>query len=256
MATEEYGIAAVETSTDILDGLRQLDKPTLSELADHLGMAVSTVHIHLKTLEDANYVVREDGQYELSLRFLEYGLHTRNKTRLYQQAKYHVDELAQESGELANLMVEEQGKGRYLYSQKEESAVYFEEAPGHHAPLHSTALGKAILAEYPRDRVEEILEKAGMPRETPHTITEIDELHEELSTIREEGIAHDREEYNEGIRCAAVSILTEDGVEGAISISGPVNRMNTPAFQEKVRDLLLDAKNVIELGLTPYDDST
>lgn len=250
MSTQRYGVDAVETSIAILDALRELDGPNLSEIAEHLDMAVSTTHIHLKTLEEANYIVCEENRYDLGLRFLEYGLHTRSEMPLYRHAKPHIDKLAEESGELSNLMVEEQGRGRYVYSEKEESAVYFEKTPGFDAPLHSTALGKAILAHLPDDRVETIIEQWGLPPKTQHTITTRTDLDAELETIRAEGIAHDREEYMEGIRCAAVAILREGEVEGAISISGPVNRMNSVTFREKVEELLFDAKNVIELGIT------
>jgi len=250
MTATEYGIDAVETSMELLDAIHELKEPNLTELAEHTGMAPSTTHIHLNTLENANYIVSENKRYKLSLRFLQYGLQTRKRMDLFEHAKFPIDELAKKSGELANLMMEEQGQGRYVYTKKQENAVYFEEKPGRTVPLHSTALGKAILAHLPDERVEMIIQERGLPEETPHTITDPDELRNELETIREEGIAHDREEFMESVRCMAVPLLKRDTVEGAISVSGPVSRMSSESFQQEIRELLFDTKDVIELGIT------
>jgi DNA-binding IclR family transcriptional regulator len=112
-------------------------------------------------------------------------------------------------------------------------------------------MGKAILAHLPESRVHEILDRHGLPEKTEQTITERDALFEELSEIRERGVAFDREERLSGLRCVAVPILSNSSrVEGALSVSGPTSRMQGERFESELPERLRSAANVIELNIT------
>jgi IclR family acetate operon transcriptional repressor len=92
-------------------------------------------------------------------------------------------------------------------------------------PMHCTALGKAILAHYPPDRVEEIIAK-GLPRRTSHTLTTPERLRDELERVRIQGLATDDQENELGVRCTGAPIFDYTGkVIGAISVSGPAGRI-------------------------------
>ncbi|MEV0645831.1 IclR family transcriptional regulator [Phytomonospora sp. NPDC050363] len=70
-----------------------------------------------------------------------------------------------------------------------------------------TALGKAMLAGFPDDRVREML--AGLepfPAYTGRSITGIDALIEALHETRERGYAVDDQETTDGITCLAVAV--------------------------------------------------
>jgi len=105
---------------------------------------------------------------------------------------------------------------------------------GTRAPLHSTGLGKAILAHLPEERVESIVDHHGMPASTPETITDRDELFDALERIRDRGFAFDDEERLRGLRCVAAPILANDDVVGAISVSGPTNRLRDDRYREEL----------------------
>lgn len=85
---------------------------------------------------------------------------------------------------MANLVVEEYGHGVFLYRSKGPEAVHMDTHAGKRLPMHTTAFGKAILAHFPEERVEEIIEANGLPAHTPKTITDRDTLFEELESIR------------------------------------------------------------------------
>jgi IclR family acetate operon transcriptional repressor len=252
MAKEaKYAVKSVETVFKILDALKQLNGAGISELATHLDLPKSTVHNYLSTLVQEEYVVKNGSSYHIGIRFLEYGAYARVQIDIYDIATPEVDELAASTGELANLMIEEHGRGSYLHRARGENAVQVEAHVGTRVPLHGTALGKAIMAHLPSERVDEIIEQHGLTATTPNTITNRETLDDELAQIREEGVAFDDEERLTGLRCVAAPILsTNDRVLGAISVAGPSNRIRDDRFTEELPKQVLETVNVIELNVT------
>lgn len=247
----KHAVKSVETGFRILDTLKELDGAGVSELATHLEIPKSTVHNYLSTLVQEEYVVKDGSSYRVGIRSLEYGAYARSQLDIYNIAKPEVDELATTTGELANLMIEEHGRGSYLHRARGENAVQVEAHVGTRVPLHGTGLGKAILAHLPDDRVDEIVDRHGLSSSTPDTITDRAELEKELAQIREEGVAFDDGERISGLRCVAAPILsTEDRILGAISVSGPSNRIQDDRFTDELPSRVLEAVNVIELNVT------
>ncbi len=247
----EERVRATETSIRALEGLVELDgEAGVTELATHLSIAKSTVYKHLRTLESKGFVVQYGDRYRIGLRTLEFGGYARRYDGVYDTARPEVDRLAEETGELANLMFEEGGRGVYVHTASGEDAVDIDTQTGRHAHLHSTGVGKAILATLPDERIETIVDVHGLPRATPHTITAETELFEEIDAIRSEGVAYDREECVEGMFCIARPLSTPGRRPAAISVTGPVSRVATGGTEERIRTALERAGNVIELNLT------
>ncbi|SFL68617.1 transcriptional regulator, IclR family [Halogranum rubrum] len=247
---KSYAVKTTVTSFRILEAVHELEKAGVSEISEALGLSKSTVYKHLSTLESTGYVLKEDGSYKVSLGFLRFGEAARMRKKIYQVAKDHMEELASKTNEMSNLVVEEQGRGILLYRATSNKAVSLDTYVGKEVPLHSTGNGKAILAHLPRQRVEEIIAEHGLPKASENTITEPEALFKELESIRERGWAYDEGERIEGLRCVAVPIMTpEEVVLGAISVSGPASRIEGDRFREELPDLLLRAKNVIEMDI-------
>jgi DNA-binding IclR family transcriptional regulator len=241
-------VKTTQRSLDIVETLREMDGARLTELADRLDLPNSTVHNHLSTLMERDYVLKDGDVYRVSLRFLDLGEHARNRRKVYELAKPEIEELADETGEIANLLVEENGRGVYLWSSEGENAVPLDIAPGKHVHLHATALGKCILAHLPEKRVEEIIDRRGLLAETDATITDSDALMEELEAVREQGYAIDDEERLTGMRCIGTTVKSESGnVIGAISVSGPTSAMPMNRLTDSLAEQLEGAANVIEL---------
>ncbi|WP_254274574.1 IclR family transcriptional regulator [Haloarcula marina] len=244
-------VKSVKKTFDIINMVQDLDGASLTTVSQQMGMPQSTTHNYLKSLEEAEYLINDDGTYRVGIRFLEHGAYARNRMKIYETAKPEIDKLASETGELANLLVEEHGLGSYLHRAQGEDAVQVEAHVGTRVSLHSTGLGKAILAYLPAKQRDEILDRQGLPERTPRTITDRDELLEELEEIRENGFAFDDEERLKGLRCVAAPIHSNsDRVLGAISISGPTNRLRGDRYYEELPTKLLEAMNVIELNIT------
>lgn len=244
-------IKATETTFAIVNALMELDGAGVTELANHLGLPKSNVHNYLSTLQQEEYVIKKGSTYTVGIRFLELGAYARDRMDIYEIAKPEVEKLADETGELANLLVEEHGRGSYLHRARGENAVQVEAYTGTRVYLHSTALGKAILAYLPEERVDEIIETHGLPPSTDKTVTTRAELDAILDDIRDRGYAVDDEERLKGLRCVAAPILSnDDRVLGAVSVSGPTNRMKGDRFETTIPEKLLETVNVIELNVT------
>lgn len=177
MATEESsGIKSVRRAFDVVDTFRERGPSTVSDIALALDIPVSTVHNHLSTLTDQGYVRNADGTYELGFRFLELGGHVRNESPIYQHGRPPINELANETGELANLMVEEDGKGVHIYLARGAEAFAFDTHAGMRFHLHNNALGKAILSGCSSEQVDEIVAQHRLPATTENTISDRETL--------------------------------------------------------------------------------
>ncbi|RQG96527.1 IclR family transcriptional regulator [Natrarchaeobius chitinivorans] len=247
---ESIGIQAVDRAFDIVEALTELDGAGVSELARHVDLPKSTAHNHLRTLEQTEYVVHEDGEYRAGLKFLRISETARKQHELYQVARSEVDHLAEKTGEISALMTEEHGRGVFVYRSRGSEAARIDTCVGDRVPIHCTALGKAILAFLPADRRNEIVERHGLTAVNHNTITDRDVLSEELEDIRERKIAYDDEERLNGLRSVAAPILDgSNSVIGSISVAGPTHRMQGNRFETELPETVLGIANVIELNI-------
>jgi DNA-binding IclR family transcriptional regulator len=242
-------LRSTEKSIRIIEALKELNGAGVTELATYLDYNKSTVHHHLATLEQSELVVRESGTYKLGIRFFRIGEYTRRKREIYEIARSEVDRLAEETGEIANLMVEEHGRGTYLHIAKGEKAVTLDTSIGSTQYLHTCALGKAMMAVMPLSKVETIIDCHGLPAETPNTVTSQEELFNELETIRERGVAFDGEERAEAITCVATAVTDSEGhILGAISVSGPSSRMKGEFLNSELPDLITNSAEIVGIN--------
>jgi len=243
-------IKSTAFSLDILEVVHELGTATLSDIVDEFDKPKSTVHDHVATLLERGYLVKQgDKSYRLSVRSLGLGGRIRSRFPLFQVAEGEIRDLAMKTDEHANLLIEENGKGVFLYKIKGTDSVTLDTYEGMEVYLHTTALGKAILSELPVERRDAIVEKHGLPAVTSNTITDRDVLRDELDEIRDRGYAIDNEERIPGIRCVAAPISNDGRVAGAVSISAPRNRMSDDRFENDIPAEVLKSANVIEVNL-------
>jgi DNA-binding IclR family transcriptional regulator len=250
MASEQFTgktVQAVERTFDVIRTLRRNRSMTVSEIAEELDLPTSTAHLHLKTLESTGYAVNSDGRYRLSLRFLRDGITLRSMEQIYNISAETVDGLARETNEVAALGVEECGQRVLLYVAEGDEAVYDNAPTGEYTNMHWTALGKAILAHLPDQRVDTIIEEYGLPAQTENTFTDRDALEGDLDETRERGYSFDDEERRDGIRSIAVPIIVDESVVGAVSVTGPKNRISTERIEAELLPTLQYAVDVIEV---------
>lgn len=252
-------IQSVETSISIIKHLRRSDKLTLSELNELLDVSKPTILNHLRTLESNKLVVRSDSMYQLSLQFIPLGEYVRHHNRLYQSGKDIVDSVADSTGEYAHLSTEQHGRCIKLYKSRGEKAVgksYHQVKLQNNDHLHCTAIGKAVMAHMTEEKVWDVIDEYGLLERTEHTITDSDDLFDELRTIRERGYATNDEEEIRGIRAVAAPIFSPDReIIGAISVSGPVSRFSGELYDDELPRELVEASTLIEAELDMIYDT-
>lgn len=243
-------VDAVNIALDIMEAIPEIDDPTVTGIAEEIGLSPSTVYNHLATLEDRGYVVKEGYEYRPSLYFMRVGGLVRNQyLDIYEPAKEVVEHLAEETGEVAWMMVEENGVGIFVLKEEGENAVESGQySVGSPCPLHASAAGKVILAHMPEERVDEIIDQHGLSAVTRNTVTDPDALKGQLERIHDQGVAFSNEEGTMGTQTVAVPILgKEDQVLASISVSGPTSRINDDQFKERLPSLLVEHANIIEI---------
>lgn len=243
-------LQSTDTLFRILEVLRKRDGTGVTALAEELGLAKSSVHAHLSTLKAHRYVVQDGSTYYVGNRFLQLSEYARTRREDYELAADLVTQLCEKTGERAQFIAEEHGKGIYLYCEGGEHAVHTESGVGREVFLHSTAAGKAILAELPDQRVDEILDTWGLPAQTDETITDADELREELAVIHDQGYSKNRGENIDSLNAVGVAVTRPDGsVSGAFSVSAPANRLQGDRLDNEFPELLLGVANELELNI-------
>ncbi|MFH5802053.1 IclR family transcriptional regulator [Haladaptatus sp. CMAA 1911] len=248
----EGPIQALDTGIEILEKLGNLNGAGVSTLAAEIDRPKSTVHRHLKTLENRGYVQNDGTEYFVGLKSLRLGASALNRHPVYSVTKSVVNNLVEETGESAAIAVEEAGQAVYLYYNRTDQAVKTDARLGIRLYLHCTGTGKAILAHLPEERIDQIIDQHGLPKRTPQTITDRDELDAELKRIRQRGIAFDDEERLEGMRGVATPIVNQEtgALLGALTVAGPTHRVHGDWFREDIPELLQRATKMIEVNLT------
>ena len=201
---------------------------TLTDLAQQVGLAPSTAHRLLTTLEEARYVRfdHETRQWSVGVQAFAVGAGFTRTRSLVGIARPHMHELMEASGETVNLAIEDQGEMVYLAQVECRQMMRAFARPGMRVPLHCSAVGKAILAAGPDRSLAKLLQRHGMPRVTARTITTPAELRSSLAHAREVGFALDDEEHAVGLRCIAAAVFDETGTAvAALSVSGPMARI-------------------------------
>ncbi|WP_137684842.1 IclR family transcriptional regulator [Haloarcula mannanilytica] len=243
-------VKALLTANEIITALDDLDGGRIVDIASYVDRPQSVVHNHLNTLRQLEYVVKSGDEYELSLRFMGIGERVRRRIELYDAAHTEVQKLADQTGELITLLVEEHGRGIYLDIGVGSNEIRYPAVPGDRTYLHCSAVGKAVLAWLPEADVNRILDEHGLPAQTTQTITDRKRLHNELASIREDNLAYDREEFRDGLKSVGAPITRQnDTVIGALSIAGPAHRMKDERLERELPDRLRQSINVIELNI-------
>lgn len=241
-------IGSVDTSLQLLEVLQERDGAGVTELSTALGLNKGTVHTHLSTLRENEYVVKDGDAYRLSLRFLDLGNFVRDRIDYYDVVREEVDDLAGDCEELVQFATEEHGKAVYLYKSEGDQAVQTASRQGMRVDMHCVSLGKAMLSQFSRDRVEAIVDRHGLPQYTDNTIASRSELFDDLETARDRGYATDDREKIPGLRCVASPVVTGNAVLGAVSVTGPYSRIQGQRWKETLPDKVKRAANVIQIN--------
>lgn len=206
----------------------QGDGLNLTDLAQTLGLAPSTAHRLLTTLQQERFVRFDPtaNLWQVGVQAFIAGnafVRTRDVVAL---ARPVMRRLMEDSGETVNIAVEDQGEAVYMGQVECRQMMRTIARPGGRVKLHSSGIGKAILASLPAGDVARVLQRHGLPRATERTLDTPQKVKADLEQARQRGWAIDDEEHSVGVRCVAAAVLDEGGSPLAgLSLSGPSARI-------------------------------
>jgi DNA-binding IclR family transcriptional regulator len=236
---------SVARALAVLDLLSSTSSPLgVREIARQLGVAPSIAQRLVRTLANAGYLEQtgEASRYTIGYRAFQVGnafvgqnsIHSAVIPELYALADQHINGFL---GVLRDRAVV------YLATVQSNGPIALTHRPGSQTYLHSTALGKAILAEMPDVQVRQLLEEASLPRLTNRTKISIPQLLAELKEIREQGYATNDEENRYGVYSAGAIVRdAENRAIGALSGGVPSSGL-TKKERSRVIKLVVEAAN-------------
>lgn len=243
----ENTVQSIERAIRILEELaEEEDGIGVTELAMRVQLHKSTVHRILNTLLRMEYVEQnpKTEKYRLGTKLLYLGAAILDRMDIRKESHELLKQLAEEVNETVHLVIPDNYKALYIDKIDSKRTIRMYSQIGRRAPLHASAVGKAILAFSSPEYVEKVI-KNGLDRFTRNTIVDPHRLIEHLKEIKIRGYAVDDEENEEGIRCVGSPVFDYTGkVIAAISISGATVTIPPERVQELASKVMYYARAI------------
>lgn len=236
-------VASVLKVFGVLEALVETHQCGLADLAQKAMTSKATAHRLLQTMIDLGYVHQdhETEKYGLTLKLFSLGAKSLDEQRaLMRVADLAMSQLSRATGETVNLGILDERAQRVVYIHKYDShhALALKSTLGLRNPLHSTSLGKALLAWRTDSEIRQRLARMEMPKIAPRTIQDREILYADLVQTQVRGYAEEIEESEAGVRCIAVPIFDHLGrTIAAISIAFPLFRFHEEKKPEYIEIL-------------------
>ena len=221
-------VQALDRGLTLLRELAKARNITLSDLATRTEIPTSSTHRILSTLQKHGFVEFDETSQEwmIGIEAFRIGNTYLVRTNLVEAARKTLRDLMEETGETANLAIADKGDVVFVDQVETHNPIRAFFRPGTRGHMHSSGIGKVLLAHFPQREVEKIIHTRGQPEFTEKTLTTREDLLTDLKTIRLRGWSIDDEERYSGMRCVASAIYNTFGETIAgISVSGPTIRL-------------------------------
>lgn len=214
--------AVIDRISLVLDAFDGPGRLSLAQVVRRTGLPRSSAHRMLERLVQLRWLRRHGRDYELGMRLVELGSLAVHQDRLHQAAQPFLHELHRATGLVVHLAVLDGVDVVYLEKIAGGLGVAVPTRVGGRQPAHCTAVGKVLLAFSDPDRLDGF---DLLARKTRFSVSTRHQLTEELSAIRDRGIAYERAESVAGFGCVAAPIGDSSEPIAAVSVCGPLDRM-------------------------------
>lgn len=240
-------IQAVEFALNILEYIAQHQASVgISELSRVFGTTKSRIHRHIQTLVSAGYLVRNEDteRYNVSARLMALGQAVSESFELASAARHTARELRDSLGHAVAISQPEREGMRILLLMPSRSNIEIAVKPGSILKYHSSAQGKVTLAFGDQMLLPQLI-SAGLEMSTPYTITDPEQMREEIEITRKRRWAVAPNEAMVGLSALAAPIFDAlGGYVGAIALTDSVQFIASTPSNEQVRQLLTAAEKI------------
>ena len=242
--SDEKTANAVERTFSILELVAESRNGlSNSDISRRLKLPKSSASYILRVMEKRGYLIRGDGgKYRIGLKLLSLTREILSQTDVREVAKPILNQFLRKSRmSEAHLAVLDNGRAVYIEKvEAENSFIKMDIWVGHRLPIHTTAIGKVLVANLPDEEVLKILELRGMEKKTRRSITSQTKFLQEIERVRKYGIAIDNEENSLNVRCLAAPIFNQQGaIIAALGTSSTIlelDETHLPKVVELVKD--------------------
>jgi len=184
-------------------------------------------------------------KYRLGLRNLELGRIVQQRLHISHLARPILADLCNKTNETVNLGLPDLVDLLVVDSFQGSRLLHATAYAGWRSLYHCTALGKAFMAQWDTPMRQTVYRSAGLPRQTPRTITDIDTLDAQLDQFKAQGYAFDVEENEVHVNGIATAIFNGMGeVAAAVSVCGPANRLTEEVMEQIATDVIAAAESI------------
>jgi DNA-binding IclR family transcriptional regulator len=248
-------VPALERALNVLEALAQSRKGySVSELSRRLALPKSSVHLILRTLERRGYLQKQaaGGRYRFGLKLIALSRAALDGVEMREEARPVLAALSRETGLTVHLGILERREIVIIERIESDSPVRVVSWIGRRLAMHSTAVGKALIAFLPGTELEAELGAGELARHNDRTIASMVALRKELERVRQLGYAVCDEEDEAGVRCVGAPLLDPTGrAIAAISAAGTsvqIPQERVPALGEQVKAAAAAISTVIQHG--------
>ncbi|MGV9345056.1 IclR family transcriptional regulator [Streptomyces spiralis] len=217
-----YPIASVDHALRAATILQMEGGATVSQIAERLGVARSTAHRILAMLVYRDFAVQDEDRLYRAGPVLELAAHSQSLvSRLRAAAMPHLHRVVDLLGETANLTVRTGDTARFIASVECRQALRVGSREGMVFPAHRTTAGLLLLAELSDEELAEVYAPERY-RDRPADRPDLDRLRTELTRLRRNGFAVNKERSERGLIAVGVPVRDRDGTALAgLSVSMP-----------------------------------
>lgn len=252
MSTKKiYPVSALIKANEILEFLLNVGEASFTEIHSSLGHPKSSTYKTLSTLESIGYIreIGESGKYTLGLRLIEFGARAAAQIDLTTEARPIVKELSNDTQRNVHLGILDGTEVIYLLKENVHGSISIDTWAGKRVAVHSTAIGKVLLAWKREQEIDQILDQVEFVKLTPNTRMSAEEVRGGLNEVRIRGWATDDEENWKMVRCVAAPIRdARSNVCAALSVS-TLTDLDSQEQMETIREKILKAARLLSQRL-------
>jgi IclR family KDG regulon transcriptional repressor len=222
-------VKSADRALEVLELLAANEPMRLNEIAERMRIPLSSASNLIRTMARRRFLEYDPvGRlYRVGSRIRELARASERSDDLVTLAQPLMDQLVEHTSETVQLAQLDGIENVYLAISESPHPMKLVSQVGKRLFSHATGVGKTLLAQLSDDEVRRRFKDVELPRFTPTTIVDVEQLIENLHVIRERGYGTDDEEYVVGCNCVAVPVLGPRGEPvAAMSVSIPTARFN------------------------------
>jgi DNA-binding IclR family transcriptional regulator len=243
------GAAAFSKGIAVLQLISEyVEPPTINELMLASDLTRPTLYRLLKALESEGLVQCSNRKcYKLGARLIQFASRAFEQNDISRIAEPELKQLSVVTKETCHLAIRCGREMVYISKQDSPQTIRLHSSVGNRVPMHASAIGKCLMSQLPDSERDELVESMELPGLTRHTITNPNELVQQLSEFAKMGYATAHQETDLDVHCFGAVIFDRSGAPvGGMSISIPLYRLSADR-DRYVQPLLAACKRVTQM---------